>query len=90
MQKFETLDKTFEQKIVDDNEMLKMANDGNFDEWQHSLQDAQRQWDKRIKKIKEDLDLRLKIEIQEIEERLNSHINTLLKQHEKDYNEISE
>jgi len=52
------------------------------------LKDSQRLWEKRLKKIKEDLDLRLKIEIHEIEERMNAHINGLLRQHEQDYSDI--
>merc|ERR1719502_1451317 len=41
-----------------------------------------------MKLLREDLDLRRKMEILEIEERKNNHINELMKKHEKAFGEI--
>ena len=41
-----------------------------------------------MKMLREDLELKRKQEIHEIEERKNAHINDLIKHHEKDFNEM--
>jgi len=41
-----------------------------------------------MKLLREDLELRRKVEILEIEERKNNHINELMKKHEKAFGEI--
>ena len=41
-----------------------------------------------MKLLRDDLELRRKVEILEIEERKNNHINELMKKHEKAFGEI--
>jgi growth arrest-specific protein 8 len=41
-----------------------------------------------MKQLRDDLELRRKLEIHEIEERKNAHINELMKKHEKAFGEI--
>ena len=40
--------------------------------------------------LKEDLELRMKVEIHEIEERKNRHINELMKNHQEAFKEMKE
>lgn len=40
--------------------------------------------------LKEDLELRMKVEIHEIEERKNQHINELMKNHQEAFKEMKE
>ena len=40
--------------------------------------------------LKEDLELRMKVEIHEIEERKNQHINELMKNHQEAFKEMNE
>ena len=42
-------------------------------------------YEEKLKKLREELDLRLKVEIHEIEERKNMHINELMHSHEKSF-----
>lgn len=42
----------------------------------------------QIKSLREDLELRRKQEVHEIEERKNVHVNELMKKHEKAFTEI--
>ncbi len=44
----------------------------------------------KLEKLKEELELRLKVEIHEIEERKNQHINDLMKNHEDAFREMKE
>lgn len=59
-------------------------------DWDENLKASQKKWEKRLSQIKQDLELRLKIEIHEIEERQNAHINALLRQHHDDFNDIKD
>ncbi|XP_067245156.1 dynein regulatory complex subunit 4 isoform X6 [Chanodichthys erythropterus] len=45
-------------------------------------------YEKRMQKLRQEEDLRRKTEIHEIEERKNSHINMLMKNHEKSFRDI--
>lgn len=45
--------------------------------------ELQQKYEKRMKMLREDLELRRKQEVHEIEERKNLHINDLMKKHEK-------
>ena len=45
-------------------------------------------YEKKMKMLRDDLELRRKQEIHEIEERKNSHINELMKKHERAFAEI--
>lgn len=42
----------------------------------------------QIKTLREEMDLRRKVEIQEVEERKNVHVSELMKKHEKAFTEI--
>jgi Sec-independent protein translocase protein TatA len=43
-----------------------------------------------LEKLREELELRMKVEIHEIEERKNQHINDLMKNHEEAFREMKE
>jgi hypothetical protein len=43
-----------------------------------------------LQTLKEDLELRMKVEIHEIEERKNQHINELMKNHQEAFKEMKE
>lgn len=45
--------------------------------------ELQHNYEKKMKLLRDDLELRRKQEIHEIEERKNSHINELMKKHER-------
>ena len=51
-------------------------------------QGIQKKYEERMQVLKHDLDLRRKMEIHEIEERKNSHINTLIMNHDKAFNNM--
>jgi len=42
----------------------------------------------KLEHLKEELELRMKVEIHEIEERKNQHINDLMKNHQEAFNEM--
>merc|ERR1719221_503491 len=48
----------------------------------------QERYDKQVEELKVDLELRRKVEIHEIEERKNQHINELLFNHQEAFDEI--
>merc|ERR1711967_187748 len=50
--------------------------------------ELQLKYEKKMKLLRDDLELRRKVEIVEIEERKNNHINELMKKHEKAFGEI--
>lgn len=45
-------------------------------------------YEDRLAKLKDDLELKLKVEIHELEERKNLHINELMNNHEKAFAEL--
>jgi hypothetical protein len=47
-------------------------------------------YEQKLQDLKEELDLRMKVEIHEIEERKNQHINELMKNHEDAFREMKE
>jgi len=47
-------------------------------------------YEKKLKDLKNELELRLKVEIHEIEERMNQHINELMRNHEKEYRRMKD
>ena len=52
------------------------------------MRELQSKYELKMKLLREDLELRRKVEILEIEERKNNHINELMKKHEKAFGEI--
>ena len=53
-----------------------------------TLERAKEKYAKRLQDLVEDLELRRRIEAHELEERKNAHINGLIKNHEKAFNEM--
>lgn len=49
-----------------------------------------RSYEDKLTRLGEDLELRLKVEIHEIEERKNQHINDLMKNHEEAFKEMKD
>jgi len=47
-------------------------------------------YERKLDELKEELELRMKVEIHEIEERKNQHINDLMKNHEEAFREMKE
>lgn len=58
------------------------------DELHRTAQEMQRKYETKMDLLREDLELRRKIEIKEIEERKNKQIHTLMKNHEKAFGDI--
>jgi len=58
---------------------LEMSKRALIDNYEHKLQ-----------RLREELELRLKVEIHEIEERKNAHINDLMKNHEEAFKDMKE
>ena len=57
-------------------------------EFERKAHELNLKYEKKMKAIKEELDLRRKNEVHEIEERKNGQINALMKNHEKAFAEI--
>uniref|UniRef100_A0A7S3S1D6 Growth arrest-specific protein 8 domain-containing protein n=1 Tax=Strombidinopsis acuminata TaxID=141414 RepID=A0A7S3S1D6_9SPIT len=57
----------------------------NFD---HNHQTLLQQYEQQVEELKIDMELRRKVEIHEIEERKNQHINDLLRNHQEAFDEI--
>ncbi|KAH7297949.1 hypothetical protein KP509_25G020400 [Ceratopteris richardii] len=57
-------------------------------EYDANEKELQSKTEKKIKSIREDCELRRKQEVHEVEERKNTHINELMKKHEKAFTEI--
>jgi len=47
-------------------------------------------YEQKLEHLKEELDLRMKVEVHEIEERKNQHINDLMKNHQEAFKEMKE
>jgi hypothetical protein len=47
-------------------------------------------YEQKLENLKEELELRMKVEIHEIEERKNQHINDLMKNHQEAFKEMKE
>lgn len=48
------------------------------------------EYEEKLNVLSDELDLRMKVEIHEIEERKNQHINTLMKNHEEAFHDMKE
>merc|ERR1711959_394974 len=56
--------------------------------FEHNHKQLQEQYEDQVEQLKVDLELRRKVEIHEIEERKNQHINELLFNHQEAFDEI--
>merc|ERR1719456_866149 len=56
--------------------------------FEHNHKQLERQYDEQVDQLKVDLELRRKVEIHEIEERKNQHINDLLFNHQEAFDQI--
>lgn len=52
------------------------------------LSEIEAKYERKMRQLREELELRRKTEIHEIEERKNSQINTLMRNHEKAFSDI--
>ena len=52
------------------------------------LEEATLKYNTRLQRLKDELDLKLKVEVHELEERKNLHINELMNNHEKAFTEL--
>jgi len=82
--------RTIRKRLKEKKKRVEQKDSGEIQTWDDNLKKSQKTWEKRLTQIKQDLELRLKIEIHEIEERQNAHINALLRQHHDDFNDIKE
>ena len=68
--------------------------EGNLKELQLALDTSKKQlisnYESKLEHLKEELELRMKVEIHEIEERKNQHINDLMKNHQEAFKEMKE
>ena len=58
------------------------------DAFEREAKEIEQKYEKKMRALRDELDLRRKTEIHEIEERKNSQINTLMKNHEKAFSDI--
>lgn len=70
-------------KEVERKEMQKLR-----EQFERNYQDLLANYESRLQNLREDLDLRKKLELHEISERKNRHINDLLIQHHKNFEEM--
>jgi len=83
-----------ERELANEDEIkqLKAAYDKNVrkvrEEFERGLEGLNSRQGERLQQSKEDLELRRKVDIHEIEERKNLHINDLMKNHEKAFGQI--
>jgi chromosome segregation ATPase len=57
-------------------------------DFEQHLKQIENKYQEKLQRLKEDLDLRLKVEIHEVEERKNKHRNELMNNHEKAFRDI--
>ncbi|KAK3603396.1 hypothetical protein CHS0354_009378 [Potamilus streckersoni] len=71
---------------------LKKKNDEEItmlrDDFERQAREIEAKYEKKMRALRDELDLRRKTEIHEIEERKNGQINTLMKNHEKAFSDI--
>merc|ERR1712216_410254 len=76
----------------DDVKMLQQGFSKNLaklrETFEHNHKQLEKQYDEQVDQLKVDLELRRKVEIHEIEERKNQHINDLLFNHQEAFDEI--
>ncbi|CAB1339359.1 unnamed protein product [Coregonus sp. 'balchen'] len=70
-------------KLKNDQEITKTRND-----FERQVREIEAKYEKKMQVLRQEQDLRRKTEIHEIEERKNSQINTLMKNHEKAFSDI--
>ncbi|XP_076848671.1 dynein regulatory complex subunit 4 [Brachyhypopomus gauderio] len=70
-------------KLKHDEQITKLRND-----FERQVREIEAKYEKKMQALRQEQDLRRKTEIHEIEERKNTHINTLMKNHEKAFSEI--
>ncbi|XP_064836351.1 dynein regulatory complex subunit 4-like [Oncorhynchus masou masou] len=70
-------------KLKNDQEITKTRND-----FERQVREIEAKYEKKMQMLRQEQDLRRKTEIHEIEERKNSQINTLMKNHEKAFSDI--
>ena len=58
------------------------------DDFERLAKEIEQKYERKMRALRDELDLRRKTEIHEIEERKNSQINTLMKNHEKAFSDI--
>jgi hypothetical protein len=58
------------------------------DDFRKQLNEMKLRYEEKLKFLKEDLELRLKVEVHEIEERKNLHINELMRDHEQAFDNM--
>lgn len=58
------------------------------EQFQHQTREIEDKYEKKLKQLRDELDIRRKTEIHEIEERKNQQINTLMRNHEKAFSDI--
>lgn len=57
-------------------------------DFERTAHEIEANYEKKMRTLRDELDLRRKTEIHEIEERKNGQINTLMKNHEKAFSDI--
>ena len=71
---------------------ISQKNDENMTTLRNSFErqakEIETKYEKKMRALRDELDLRRKTEIHEIEERKNGQINTLMKNHEKAFSDI--
>mmetsp|Transcript_19438 Transcript_19438/g.30849 ORF Transcript_19438/g.30849 Transcript_19438/m.30849 type:complete len:471 (+) Transcript_19438:55-1467(+) len=87
------IEQDFEKEKKDQEAQIKLKQEQNREELaamraahEEKHLKLKKKYDRRLQQLIEDLELRRKIEIHEIEERKNGHINQLIENHEKSFN----
>ncbi|KAM5137803.1 dynein regulatory complex subunit 4 isoform 2-T2 [Mantella aurantiaca] len=70
-------------KTKQDEEMTRLRSD-----FERQVKEIENKYEKKMRILRDELDLRRKTEIHEVEERKNGQINTLMKNHEKAFSDI--
>ena len=58
------------------------------DENEDNLVNMEKKYQEKLAKMKEQLELKLKVDVHELEERKNLHINELIKNHEEAFSQL--
>lgn len=59
-------------------------------EFEQTAKDLQQKYEKKMRNLREDFDLSRKLEVHEIKERKDAHINELMRKHETAFAEIKD
>lgn len=59
-----------------------------YDEQDDQFNSTAKRYEEKLSSMKDELDLKLKVDIHELEERKNLHINELIKNHEEAFAEL--